>query len=154
MPDRLIPWIFVAAMAVVIAVNGVLVSFALGTWSGLVVERPYERGLQYNRVLEAAGRQHRLGWQFDIVLEAESEATRIVVQATDSAGRPLTDLTLRAVVERPVEKEQHRTIELTEQQPGRYTAAVARLRPGQWQTRLVAERGSDTVSATQRQILR
>ena len=154
MPARFIPWIFAAGMALVVAVNGVLVYFALGTWSGLVVEKPYERGVQYNRLLEAASRQETLGWRFDIALESIDDGTRVVVQARDAAGQPLRSLKLSATVERPVEKEEHAAVQLHEEQPGRYAATVERLRPGQWQTRLVAERGSDSASAAQRQVLR
>jgi nitrogen fixation protein FixH len=154
MRGRYIPWIFAAGMALVVAVNGVLVYFAIGTWSGLVVQKPYERGIQYNRLLEAASDQEALGWRFEIVLEALDDATRVMVRARDSTGRPLVGLSLRATVERPVEREQHAAILLTEQQPGRYVASLERLRPGQWQTRLYAERGSDSASAAQRQVLR
>ena len=154
MPSRFIPWIFVAGMALVVAVNGVLVYFALGTWSGLVVERPYERGIQYNRLLEAATRQDRLGWQFTIVLEAAGDSTRVTVQAMDAAGAPLSGLNLRAAIERPVEREEHGTVMLSEQRPGRYAASLERLRPGQWQTRLTAERGTDSASIAQRQVIR
>jgi nitrogen fixation protein FixH len=154
MPSRFIPWIFVAGMALVIAVNGVLVYFAVGTWSGLVVARPYERGVQYNKLLEAAARQDALGWHFDIALQTTDETTRIVVQATDAAGRPLGGLAVSATIERPVEKEEHGGVLLVEQQPGHYTADVERLRPGQWQTRLLAARGPDTASMAQRQIVR
>lgn len=154
MPTRLIPWIFVAGMALVVAVNGVLVYFALGTWSGLVVEKPYERGIQYNRLIEAAMCQEALGWRFDIVLETVGASTRILVQATDAEGTTLSGLSLRAAIERPVEKEAHGPVMLSEQQPGRYAASLERLRPGQWQTRLIAERGNDSASTTQRQIIR
>lgn len=153
MPGRFIPWIFAAGMALVVAVNGVLVYFAVGTWSGLVVEKPYERGVQYNRLLEAAARQDALGWRFDIVLETAAETTRIVVDARDAAGRPLGGLSLRATVERPVENEAHAALQLREQQPGRYAATLERLRPGQWQTRLMAERGTESASAAQRQVV-
>ncbi len=154
MPSRLIPWVFAAGMTIVIAVNGVLVYFALGTWSGLVVARPYERGVQYNRVLETAMYQEALGWKFDIALVTESDATRIVVQAWDSAGEPLRDLNLHATVERPVEKEGHVAELFREQQPGRYVATIERLRPGQWQTHVVAERGADSASTAQRRFIR
>jgi nitrogen fixation protein FixH len=155
MPTRLIPWLFVAGMAIVVAVNGVLVYFAIGTWSGLVVERPYERGIQYNRLLDAAARQDALGWQFSIALEsADTETTRIVVTASDAAGRPLHGLDLRATVERPVEREAHSAVVLIEQEPGRYAARLERLRPGQWETRLIAERGAESASAAHRQVVR
>jgi len=141
-------------MAPVVAVNGVMVYFAIGTWSGLVLEKPYERGVQYNRLLEAATRQDGLGWQFDIALETGCGMTLVVVQARDAAGVPLSGLQLRATVERPVEKEEHVASFLAEDEPGRYTAMLEPLRPGQWQTRLVAERGADSASAAQRQVLR
>ncbi len=151
MPSRLIPWLFVAGMAVVIGVNGVLVYFALGTWSGLVVEKPYERGIGYNRVLEAAAQQEALGWHFAIALEAGDESTKIVIQATDRDGRPLSGLNMRATVERPVERETHAAIELAEQGSGRYVAVFDRLRAGQWQTRVTATRGTEIAAAAYRQ---
>lgn len=154
MRGRYIPWIFAAGMALVVAVNGVLVYFAVGTWSGLVVEKPYERGVQYNRLLDAETRQAALGWNFDIAFDTARGMTLLVVKASDVAGRPLSGLSLRATVERPVEKEQHVAMLFTEQEPGRYTATVEPLRPGQWQARLVAERGSDSVAVAHRQVVR
>jgi nitrogen fixation protein FixH len=154
MPSRFIPWLFAAGMTFVVAVNGVLVYFALGTWSGLVVERPYERGVQYNRVLEAVARQEALGWQFEIALQDAADTTIISVRAIDVGGQPLSGLNLRAAIERPLEKEMHGEVPLVEQAPGHYRASLERLRPGQWQTRLLAERGADSASATQRQFIR
>lgn len=140
-------------MALVVAVNGVLVYFAVGTWSGLVVEKPYERGIRYNRLLQAASRQDALGWKFDIALEDAGDGTRVVVQARDAAGEPLSGLSLRATIERPVEREEHGAVLLDEQRPGRYAATLERLRTGQWQTRLLAERGADSASTSQRHVL-
>jgi len=151
---RIIPWLFVAGMTIVVAVNGVLVYFAVGTWSGLVIERPYERGVQYNRLIETAARQEALGWQFEIVLQNAGDMTLVSVRARDAAGQPLTGLSLRAAVERPVEKETHGEVALIERGAGHYAANLERLRPGQWQTRVIAERGADSAFTTQRQIVR
>lgn len=154
MRSHFIPWLFVAGMALVVTVNGVLVYFALGTWSGLVVERPYERGVQYNRLLDAAARQEALGWQFEVALQNAGETTLVSVRASDASGRPLSGLNLRAGVERPVEKETLGEVRLVESGTGHYTASLERLRPGQWQTRVLAERGTDRAAATQRQFIR
>jgi nitrogen fixation protein FixH len=151
LPTRLIPWLFVTGMAVVIAVNGVLVYFALGTWSGLVVEKPYERGIGYNRVLQAAAQQEALGWHFAIALEAGDASTKMVIQAMDRDGRALSGLNIRATVERPLERETHAAIELAEQGSGRYVAVFDRLRSGQWQTRVTATRGTEIAAAAHRQ---
>jgi len=57
------PWVFFAMFAVIIAVNGVMVAFAFGTWTGLETDGAYEKGLSYNDTLEAARRQAALGWR-------------------------------------------------------------------------------------------
>ena len=49
--------------AVVLGANGALIWYAAASWPGLVTESPYDKGLTYNRNLEAAARQADLGWQ-------------------------------------------------------------------------------------------
>ena len=39
------PWIFVGGMLVVIAVNGVLITMAVSTFSGIETEEHYRKGL-------------------------------------------------------------------------------------------------------------
>src|SRR5690606_15078373 len=56
------PWLFVAALGLVVAVNGVLISYAVGSFSGLDTAQPYERGLDYNATLAAARAQEEMGW--------------------------------------------------------------------------------------------
>ena len=45
------------------AVNGAMIWIALSSWTGLATNQPYDKGLTYNRNLEAAARQAALGWQ-------------------------------------------------------------------------------------------
>ena len=58
---RWIPWVFVGAMALVVAVNGGLVYFALREPVGIIVKNPYQDGLRYNRTLEERQRQKAVG---------------------------------------------------------------------------------------------
>ena len=53
---RHIPWLFVAGFAIVIAVNTVMIWFAVGSFSGLYASKPRESGLHYNAV--QIGRAH------------------------------------------------------------------------------------------------
>ena len=53
---RWIPWTYAAGMLVVIAVNAVLITAALRSFPGLVVQRPYDRGIAYNEELRQIGR--------------------------------------------------------------------------------------------------
>ncbi len=143
--SRFIPWLFVAGMLVVVAVNGALIYFAATTWSGMSVSRAYERGLTYNRALDAAARQDALGWSVD----ARFEAGRLVVVAADRNGRELADLRIAATLERPVGDARRRQMILMAS-AGAYVAEMGPLAAGQWDLRLTVERGADVIYVTRR----
>lgn len=154
MNSRFIPWLFVAGMALVVAVNGALIYFATTTWSGLSVERAYERGVAYNRALAAAARQEALGWRVSVHLTSEGDTTRVTVEARDRDGRPVEGLRIEATLERPVEAGTRQPVALQPSGNGQYAATIGRLRPGQWQTSLVASRGEDVAAITHRELVR
>ena len=57
---RWIPWLFVGFLVVVAAVNGVMIWYALSSWTGLAANQAYDNGLTYNQNL-AAARPHLAG---------------------------------------------------------------------------------------------
>jgi nitrogen fixation protein FixH len=136
-----IPWLFVAALGLVIAVNGALVYFALHSWSGLSTERPYERGLAYNQVLAAVERQEAAGWRLEIAFApgtAEPRAGVLVVSAVDRDGRGIADLAVEAELRRPLERGAPMMLPLAAAGPGRYTGPLVLARPGQWDVHISA----------------
>ncbi len=155
--DRWIPWIFVAGMLVVVAVNVGLVYFAVDSWTGLAVERPYERGLAYNKVLAAAARQEALGWHLNLSLRRPDHASDdvVIIEARDRDGRPLNGLTIEAELTRPLEPTPPQIYALRPVGEGRYAGRIdGELRPGQWDVRLSAFRGDDVFHARHRAFLR
>lgn len=64
--DRLIPWYFVLFFIVIALVDGAMVTLAIRTHTGVVTDHPYEKGLAYNEVVEAAEKQQALGWKGEI----------------------------------------------------------------------------------------
>ena len=138
---RWIPAIFIAGMALVVAVNGVMVWLALSSWSGLAVPAPYQRGLDYNRVLAAVAEQESLGWAiaatFSTTRRGESSGA-VIVTIRDRDGQPLSDLNLSGRLVRPLAEAGDIPLELRPAGAGRYAAAVSAPRPGQWELRLVA----------------
>jgi len=133
---RWIPWIFVAAMAVVVAVNAVFIVVAVTTWSGLSVDRAYDRGLAYNRVIAAAARQDRLGWTMRAAFVPARPGGRdgtIEILLADRAGAPVDDLVFDARLERPVERRAAIPLALAGLGGGRYAATVTVPAPGQWE---------------------
>ena len=55
--DRLIPWYFVMAFAVVFVVNGIFIYMAMQTHNGIVTENPYEKGLAYEQIVQEVKQQ-------------------------------------------------------------------------------------------------
>ena len=55
--DRIIPWYFVMAFLVIFAVNGLFVYLATTTHNGVVTENAYEKGLDYERIVDEVRKQ-------------------------------------------------------------------------------------------------
>ena len=99
---RWIPWLFVAGFAVIIAVNATMITYALRTFSGLVVDNPYQKGLEYNEEKAQIDRQTQLGWQYLVVAApkaANPGEMEIEVHWTDATRAPLDSLTVTGRLE-------------------------------------------------------
>lgn len=128
--SRWIPWAFVGGMSVVIAVNMVLVWFAITTFTGVTVPRSYERGRGYDAVLAEAARQDALGWRAEVTLVGG----RLAVVATDREGRGVAGR-IEGVLLRPLEGTEIPLV-FAPTGGGRWAAEVAPPKRGQWEARL------------------
>ena len=127
--SRWIPWAFAAGMLGVVAVNGVLITAALTTFTGVTTGGAYDRGRAYNHVLAEAARREALGWTTELAL-ADGVLT---IAVHDREGQPVPG-TLTGTLLPTLEGEQQ-ALELAPVAPGRWIAPVA-ARPGQWEARL------------------
>jgi nitrogen fixation protein FixH len=143
---RWVPWAIAGAFLVIAAVNGGLVYFALASNTGLADDAAYEDGLAYNAVIAEAARQEALGWQVAIAFNAARKGGHVgevVVEVRDRDGKPISDLAIRGELVRPVEPLPAVALSLAAEGRGRYAAAVAVPRPGQWNLRLTARREAE-----------
>ncbi len=149
------PWVFFAMFAVIIAVNGVMVAFAFGTWTGLETHGAYEKGLAYNKTLEAARRQDALGWQVEIGLE-QRDAEKVWLEVTfrDPDDRPLRLHAVEAHLVRPTHTGYDLAVPLARLQTGRYGTELTPPLPGQWDIRVKAQHDGGTYQATRRVTIR
>ncbi len=149
------PWVFFAMFAVIFAVNGVMVAFAFGTWTGLETHGAYEKGLAYNKTLEAARRQDALGWQVEIALE-QRDAEKVWLEVTfrNSDERPLRLYAVTAHLVRPTHSGHDLEVPLARLRAGRYGAELRPPLPGQWDIRVKAEHDDGTYQATRRVMIR
>lgn len=150
-----IPWIFVAGFGVVFTVNAIMVYVAATTWTGIAVNRAYDKGLHYNRNLEAAARMAALGWEASIETELTAErAGTVRVAVTENGGDPLTRADVVVEFERPTHEGYDFVVPLQPAGSGLYSAAFAAPLEGLWDLRLVVTRGSDLFVTTERVLLR
>ncbi len=150
---RWIPWTFVVGFAVVVAVNATMITYAVRSFSGLATANPYERGLEYNRVLDEQDRQSALGWRLTAefaVGRAGTNAGDLVVRANGRDGTPLAGLALAVEMTRPIDAIEPVVPVLREESAGVYRAHVELPRAGQWDVHVVATSGADRRDLRQR----
>lgn len=153
------PWIFVAAMGVVIVVNGILVAFALGSWTGLETEGYYEKGLAYNQALAGARAQTERGWKLTFALDGvtaagDTRTGQLSARFADRDGKPLGDLDVKAIILRPTSEGHDQRLALKPMGGGTYRATVTLPLPGQWDIRIHAYRGDIVFQESHRVRLR
>jgi len=153
--SRWIPWVYVAVFIPVIAVNILLVHLALSSSTGLVTDRAFDTGQDYNSVIAAGARQRALGWQAAIDVQPASQAdlphrVSVMVALKDSAGNPLTGLTIAGRLFSPVDPQPDVAATLVETAGGRYRTVLALPRAGQWELQLVATDGTAQYAIQQR----
>jgi nitrogen fixation protein FixH len=150
-----IPWIFIAGFGVVLVANGTLIYVAASTWTGIAVNRAYDKGLTYNRNLEAAARQAALGWESTVNATVTADLTGTVeVALRDASGAPLNRAEVVVQFERPTHEGHDFMVQLAADGAGSYAAPFAAPLPGVWDLRLIATRGDDRYVTAKRVVLR
>lgn len=139
---RWIPLAFIGAFLAIIIANGALVFFATKSWPGLTTDHAYNEGLAYNRVIDEAEKEARLGWVVDLSFDPKASRKSIVIVARDKFGAPLTALTVSGELMRPIEQMPPRPLIFVNQGDGRYIASIGDVHIGQWDVFLTAQLGN------------
>lgn len=130
--------ILVAFFAIVIAVNVTMARFAMATFGGKVVENSYVASQNYNRWLERADAQARLGWDAGVTLDAG----RHVLVTIRKEGRSLEGVRASATVNHPVGRTAPVALGFEPAAGGRLRS-VEPLAVGRWRLDLIVRRGAD-----------
>ena len=135
------PWIFVAAFLVVVGVNGIMITIAVTTFTGLETKDHFEKGVKYDQAIAGAKAQEALGWSDAFAFTADASkphAGLIDVKMTDKAGNAITGLDIKALVVRPVQDGYDTEVTLRHLGAGRYVGDIDVPLPGLWEIRLLA----------------
>lgn len=134
---RKVAFVFCAFIATFVTVDLFMWKMAASTFSGLVSQRAFRDGVNYNQTIAAAREQDERGWK--VVAHVDPPAagvSRIRIEARDRDGRELVGLRAQATLSHPADSRRDRVIELKETGLGVYTGETS-LEPGAW--RLVTE---------------
>jgi nitrogen fixation protein FixH len=123
---------FVAFFALIVAVNTVFISTALNTHSGVVTEKPYEKGLAFDQTLELARAQP------DIQQKAEFHDGVLQWSLRDSNGQPIT-AEVNATLVRTVKDGYDFQVKLEHKGDGVYETPLDLPLKGRWEARLKAQ---------------
>jgi nitrogen fixation protein FixH len=128
-----------AFAAVVLLMNGLMIMSAVQTFTGVAVKGAYERGLTYNRTLEAAHAQAELGWCAEVGFEqADPSAGKLSLRLHDSDGRPISGAEVEVVLFRPAQQGQDFRVCLNGTSAGVYQADLEFPAMGAWDAYLAA----------------
>ncbi len=146
---RFFPWYVAGALGVVMAVNGVLVWFAVESFPGLATNGGFDVSNRYDRVLAAADRQAALGWTVqDTLVEG-----RPVVTLSGRDGAPLIGASVAATAERPVGAAVAVPLAFHATGPGRFEADAA-LALGKWELDLTVTAGGHEYHTVRRLVVK
>jgi len=149
--SRWIPWVFVGGFLLVVAVNAVMIIFAVRSFTGLTTTEPYTKGLRFNDQIREAELYEQLGWKIAArFAPATARRGRIEVQLADRGGAPLSDAVITAEFSRPVEKGHDFTLTLSPLGQGRYAADAEFPLSGVWDVKYRIERAGEMLKARHR----
>jgi nitrogen fixation protein FixH len=154
MPAWRSPWIIAwfALVASVLAINALMVYFAIQSNPGLVVDDYYDRGQHYEKTL-ASRLAKDPGWsmqpEMPIGIKAgESRALRFTL--TDKAGQPVSADGVTFYAYRPSDVTRDFSLPMTLEGPGRYVVEASFPVMGMWDTLFAVRQGADEYTRGQR----
>jgi nitrogen fixation protein FixH len=132
-------FVMLAAFGVIIAVNALMATYAIRTFSGTVVDNSYVASQHYNAWLAEARAQRGLGWTVDAARRPDG---RLLITA-HSPREPLSRASVTANATHPLGLLPSQRLSMVAVGDGRYVSTQP-LPPGRWQLHIeVRQDGQD-----------
>ena len=147
----LVPWLFVAGFAIVIAVNGTMTWLAIDSFSGLYSSKPRDRGLHYNQIVAEQRERDALGWKVETSWQAPDRTFGVTVAGQD--GALPSGAIVRVELVRPAEKRAPLHIAMSDVGGGRFAGTVDLPARGSWDADIVIVSGGRRFAVTRRLFL-
>lgn len=143
----IIGWVVI--LTIVLAVNFFMVSMAIVTNPGLVIEDFYEKGKNMDKILAERKRMEALGWQLDVQLPimSEGKTQTVSLQVLDKEGQAMSVDSAILYYYRPSDKNLDGQLELTPAgNKGVYQAEFTLALKGKWDLIMEVTQGENRYS--------
>jgi nitrogen fixation protein FixH len=144
--DKYIPWYIVLFFVVLTGVFGGFAYIANKTYTGVVTDEAYTKGLEYNSVIKKAEKQDNLGFSSTL----EHKNGKIIFTLKDKQGQGVAAGKVKLFLFRPVQDGSDYSQEMSKTASGTYTATVTPPQKGQWEVRVHADTAQGSYQTAQR----
>ena len=150
---RMVLLFVLAFFGTIIFANGMLLHFAIQSFSGLETKNAYTAGLNYNRQIAAERVQDELRWKVDLSFRRVGPGvSEVSVTQRDALGAPSSSVEAVVRLEHPMDGRRDQTIELREVGPGLYRGR-ADISPGQWEAVTELQRRGEILFVSRNRIV-
>lgn len=139
--DKFIPWYIVLFFVVQTVLFGWFAYLAHKSYTGVVFDDAYKKGLNYNHVIAEVDEQEKLGWRMEIDAKRDAGGrAAVVVSLRDKDGNAISDAGVKLWLIRPVQDGMDQHLMLQSSGSGLYRGAASLPAPGLWELRAEAEK--------------
>lgn len=136
----------IAAVLTTSAASNILVMFIAKADPAFAVEPDYyQKAVTWDATMAQQRANGSLGWAAEGALTLASPGTpgRVTITLRGPDAQPITDAVISVEAMHNARASQRYEASLTPEGDGRYASAIDAHRPGQWEVRITAVRGSD-----------
>jgi nitrogen fixation protein FixH len=109
------------------------------SYNGTVTPNAYEKGLNYNQVIDKNKKQMKQGWKGNLKYEPFGDNNiKFTFSLKDNKGHAIANAHVKIHVLRPVTDKYDVSSEMKEVEPGIYQEVIELPLPGQWEARVKA----------------
>jgi nitrogen fixation protein FixH len=149
--DRLWPWVPALLLATLIGAQMTVLASVLDDPTFATEQNYYRKAVDWDARMARERRSQALGWTARAGVETASpNGSQLTVHLVDAQRMAVSSARVQASAFHNARAAQARELALVEVSPGVYAADLGAARPGVWELRLAAERGSDSYETTLR----
>jgi nitrogen fixation protein FixH len=148
-----IPYFFFAFFAVVFVVNIFYIYISNKSWRGVVIDKSYQRGVEYNQTIALAKKQQEMGWRVDVKFDNLGKNNGILrVRVFDKNSREIKDANIRVSLKRPTQEGFDFEVPLLSDKKI-YSATISFPLKGQWDFNFEITRADEVFYEVKRYII-